>query len=75
MMSWKGFTARKVNQLLKRTGQFWQRESYDTIVRDCGHLAKAVAYIGANAAKAGLKPENHPRWVRSDWEKASYGFV
>ncbi|MCX6910163.1 MAG: transposase [Verrucomicrobia bacterium] len=75
MMSWKGFTARKVNQLLNRTGQFWQRESYDTIVRDCGHLAKAVAYIGANAAKAGLKPENHPRWVRPDWEKAGYGFV
>ncbi len=56
MMSWKGFTARKINQLLKRTGQFWQRESYDTIARDCGHLAKAVAYIGANSAKAGLKP-------------------
>jgi len=75
LMSWKGFTARRINQLLKRAGQFWQRESYDTIVRDCEHLVKAVAYIGRNPEKAGSKLNEQLRWVRPDWEKAGYGFA
>ena len=32
--SWKSFTAHKINELLGRTGRFWQHESYDHIVRN-----------------------------------------
>ena len=34
MQSLKGYTARKVNLLLGRSGAFWQQESYDHVVRD-----------------------------------------
>jgi REP element-mobilizing transposase RayT len=51
----KGTTARECNQLLDRTGQpFWQRESYDHVVRDEREFQNIVAYIENNPVKAGL---------------------
>jgi type I restriction enzyme R subunit len=50
----KSFTANKINRLDKRTGQFWQRESYDHIVRDIEQLQAYKAYIAANPSKAKL---------------------
>ena len=32
--SWKSFTAKMANQMLRRDGAFWQREYYDHLVRD-----------------------------------------
>ncbi len=52
--SWKRFTAGKANQLLKRTGSFWQDEYWDRYIRDEGHFAAAVTYIEENPVKAGL---------------------
>ena len=40
--SWKGFTARKANRLLGRTGAFWEREYWDTRMRDDKQHRKAV---------------------------------
>ena len=31
--SWKKFTAGKINQVLGQTGRFWQKESFDHLVR------------------------------------------
>jgi len=39
ILSWKGFTARKINPLLGRKGNFWQRDYFDRLVRDTKHLA------------------------------------
>ncbi len=51
----KGFTARRANQILDRTGQpFWQDESYDHWVRDQGELQKVIRYVEWNPVKAGL---------------------
>ena len=36
--SWKSFSAHKINELLGREGQLWQRESYDHIVRNAESL-------------------------------------
>ena len=51
----KGSTARKANQVLKRTGHsFWQDESYDHWVRTPKQLDKITAYIEENPVSAGL---------------------
>jgi REP element-mobilizing transposase RayT len=53
----KSFTANQINGLLGRTGRFWQRESYDHIVRDLDQLIAFQRYIAANSAKANLRNE------------------
>ncbi|MGD0596161.1 MAG: valine--tRNA ligase [Sedimentisphaerales bacterium] len=58
--SWKSYTANKANELLERTGEFWQSEYYDHLIRDEKDFAYQVNYIKENPAKAGL--ENWP-WV------------
>lgn len=53
--SWKSFTAKKANQILKRSGTFWQHEYYDLLIRDQAEFARAVVYVAENPQKAGLK--------------------
>ena len=49
---WKGATAVKANRTLRRTGQFWQEDYWDTLVLDAKHLAQAVRYVENNPTKA-----------------------
>jgi putative transposase len=53
----KGSTARECNLILKRTGSFWHRESYDHYVRDDQQLERIIKYILNNPVKAGLVKE------------------
>ncbi|MCL5671668.1 MAG: transposase, partial [Acidobacteria bacterium] len=53
--SWKSFTAKSANEILGRTGHFWQREYYDHLVRDSQDLGGVTRYVAQNPAKAGLK--------------------
>lgn len=58
LKSIKGFSARRANELLDRTGQpFWQAESYDHIVRSQKEFDNIIAYILNNPVKAGLVDE------------------
>jgi len=54
--SWKSFSAREINRLTGTTGQVWQRESFDHLVRDAGSLVKFERYIRSNPEKASLRP-------------------
>ena len=69
VLQWiKGTTAREANQLLARTGQpFWQRESYDHVVRDKRQLERITAYIEDNPVKAGLATEPSKYQWSSAW--------
>ena len=58
----KKFTAVKSNKVLRRSGQFWEEESFDTIIRNDRHFFNAVNYCIQNPVKAGLV--NH--W--KDWK-------
>jgi putative transposase len=60
--SWKGFTARQVNKLLGRSGNFWQRDYFDRLIRDEKHLANCVRYIRRNPQKARLSQEQSIVW-------------
>jgi REP element-mobilizing transposase RayT len=46
--SWKSFTAHKINEMLGCRGAFWQKESFDHIVRSSESLEKFREYIEAN---------------------------
>jgi putative transposase len=53
--TWKSFTARQINALLKRSGSLWQRDYFDRLVRDERHLAHCVRYIRRNPEKGNLR--------------------
>jgi putative transposase len=59
MHSLKSYTAHQANDLLERSGQFWQHESYDHWVRDEEELERVVNYIAWNPVKAGLVEQPH----------------
>src|SRR6516165_6435218 len=52
--SWKSFTAQAVNREMNRAGALWMHESFDTIIRDAGHLRACREYIEQNPEKARL---------------------
>lgn len=52
--SWKSFTAHRAGEMLERSGEFWQRESYDHWVRDESEFAHFRRYIEENPVKARL---------------------
>ena len=60
LQSLKANTAILANRHLQRTGAFWQRETYDHIVRNAEEGHRIVAYVLNNPVKAG--------WVTS-WDQ------
>ncbi len=66
--SWKSFTSNKANQLLERSGAFWQIEYFDRYIRNEQHLNRAVHYIEQNPVKAGLVTQ------AEEWPFGSAGF-
>ena len=67
LKSWKGYIAREANRMLFRSGEFWQPEYYDHLVRDDTELAQTIRYIQDNPIKAGLRKS---RWV---WPRTACG--
>ncbi len=67
--SWKSFTSNEANKSLAREGPFWQRESYDHLIRDDEDLARCIAYTLNNPVSARLcaKPED---WTWSSAHRA-----
>ena len=63
MQSLKCSTARQANLILKRTGSFWETESYDHYIRDETEFYRIIKYTLNNPVKAGLV--NH--W--QDWKR------
>ena len=53
--SWKSYTGTKTNELLHRSGIFWQKEYYDHLVRNQQEFDRILKYILENPEKAGLK--------------------
>lgn len=66
VMNWKSFTAKQINQRLKRTGTVWQREHWDRYIRNQSHYENAMTYIFENPVKAGLV-QRIEDWPWSSW--------
>lgn len=54
LQSLKRHTAREANNILSSKGSFWQKESYDRLIRDRNDLAEKIEYTINNPVKAGL---------------------
>jgi REP element-mobilizing transposase RayT len=65
MDSLKGYTARKANKMLGRSGKFWEAESYDHEIRNSESMTRVVKYVLNNPVKAGLV-EDWQEW-RWNW--------
>ena len=65
LKSWKGFSAREANRLLKRQGEFWQSESYDHLIRDDDDLRRCCHYTTMNPVNARLCAQ------QEDWQWSS----
>jgi REP element-mobilizing transposase RayT len=60
LKGWKGFTGKKANERLQRTGKpFWQTESFDHLIRDENDLHRCCQYTVMNPVSAGFcdRPE------------------
>ena len=60
--SWKSFTSKAIGKEAGLSGQFWQEESYDHLIRDEEDFNNQVTYLLGNPEKAGLK----------DWQWCGY---
>jgi len=69
----KGATAKECNQLLNQTGKrFWQKESWDRMVRDEEEFYRIIAYILNNPVKAKLAKrwQEHPyTWLNAEYQE------
>ena len=61
----KSYTAKKANQILGRSGQFWAVECFDRYIRDYRHFNAVIRYIENNPVRAGLCRN------AADWEFSS----
>ena len=57
LQAWKSVSAHRINQALGRSGPFWQKESFDHIVRSEAQFERLRAYIQRN-------PETLPERLR-----------
>jgi REP element-mobilizing transposase RayT len=62
--SWKSYTAKEINKLLRKRGQFWLEEYHDRYIRNERHFHTMVSYIENNPVKAGLCREA-AQWAHS----------
>ena len=67
MHSVKLFSARQINIFENRKGTLWNKESFDTTIRDRIHLYRAIEYTLNNPIKANLVKN------REDW-KGNFNF-
>lgn len=68
LRSIKGYSSRKLNGRLGRTGSNWEEESYDRLIRDAEHLMRVFRYIVGNGVKAGLGADAYEVWICPEWE-------
>ena len=52
LQNWKSITAVKANRILNRRGEFWQREYWETFMRDEEQERVAIRYIENNPVKS-----------------------
>jgi len=65
--SWKSYTSKQANMILRRKGQFWMADYYDRFIRNEIHLNDTINYIEQNPVKAGLVSS------AAEWKYSSAG--
>ncbi|TAG10046.1 MAG: leucine--tRNA ligase [Verrucomicrobia bacterium] len=63
--SWKSFSAKEINKARSTSGEVWQKDYWDRIVRDRDHHDHLQTYIAENPKRARLKEGAFVHWSRS----------
>jgi putative transposase len=61
--SWMHYSAREINRELNRTGEFWQSEPFDHLIRSDAQFQYLQSYIADNGRKANLPPSDYLHWT------------
>ena len=69
LYSWKSFTAKEANKILRRVGEFWQPEYYDHIIRDGVDFRNQLRYVLNNPVLA----HTSERWTGSKYGNVGAG--
>jgi hypothetical protein len=72
--SWKQFSSTRIHRRTGVTGELWQAESYDRIIRDEEHLWRVLQYIAANPLRAKLAQDAFTLWLRPQWKSLGWIF-
>jgi len=64
--SWKSYTAKEINKLLRKEGRLWQPERYDRVIRDEQEFWRTTEYVVSNPIRAGLKDWQWVWWYGGD---------
>lgn len=66
--SWKRFTANQIHGKNGTSGNLWQKDYFDRLIRDWDHFMNVARYIRRNPTKAKLAEQNYlhteAAWVR-----------
>jgi putative transposase len=62
--AWKRYSARAINRVLGRQGDFWQEESFDHLVRSESQFEHYRGYIGTNGRRANLPATDYLHYSR-----------
>lgn len=52
MQTWKGVSSRELNARCGRSGTLWQRDYFDTMIRNTEHFWRCAKYVRRNPEKA-----------------------
>ncbi len=63
---WKKYTARRINVILGQEGRLWQKDYFDTMIRDWQHMIRAARYVRRNPEKL---REGEFTLYEADWVK------
>lgn len=66
MKSWKGYSAKCINEMLGRKGRFWQRGYWDRLIRHEFHFQRCLKYIKDNPRKAGVSANTSIMYFADD---------
>jgi REP element-mobilizing transposase RayT len=59
---WKGTSARRIGGITNSSGNLWQRDYFDRLIRDEEHFFRVARYIRANPRKARLSDGEYLLW-------------
>ena len=71
--SWKSFTAKEINNHLGQSGELWQEEYFDTLIRSPKHLGAVRQYIWDNPKRAKLNAGSYLTWLRGGYQHNNPG--
>jgi REP element-mobilizing transposase RayT len=72
--SWKRHSAGEIHGIDSDSGELWQAESYDRIVRDEEHLYRCIQYIGRNPRFARRAADQCALWISPVWQSLGWTF-